>query len=205
MKLTVFGATGRTGRHVLIQGEARGHELTAFTRRPAALPNPIALARVVTGDGRDPHAVMRAIAGAEAVIAIIGPPSRRGPHESADVARVILTAMAEADVSRLVITSAYPLVAREPRVPLAILRAVFAASYADARAMEDLVSSSDREWTIARLNRLTDRGARGDARVSVGLLEKPTPLTRAAAGSALLRLVEDEAHACRAVNLAGPG
>lgn len=38
MNLTVLGAAGRTGRHVLEQAMARGHRVTAFTRRPAATP-----------------------------------------------------------------------------------------------------------------------------------------------------------------------
>lgn len=37
MKIAVFGATGRTGRHVLEQGMHRGHLMTAFTRRPLEL------------------------------------------------------------------------------------------------------------------------------------------------------------------------
>jgi len=37
VKLTVFGSTGRTGRQVVEQAMARGHQVVAFTRRPAAL------------------------------------------------------------------------------------------------------------------------------------------------------------------------
>ena len=37
MRITVFGATGRTGRYFLAEGLRRDHQLTAFTRWPAAL------------------------------------------------------------------------------------------------------------------------------------------------------------------------
>jgi biliverdin reductase / flavin reductase len=37
MRITVFGATGRTGRYILAEGVRRDHQLTAFTRWPAAL------------------------------------------------------------------------------------------------------------------------------------------------------------------------
>jgi uncharacterized protein YbjT (DUF2867 family) len=34
MRITVFGATGRTGRHLLAAGQRRDHQITAFTRVP---------------------------------------------------------------------------------------------------------------------------------------------------------------------------
>jgi putative NADH-flavin reductase len=46
MRITVFGATGRTGRYILAEGLRRDHQLTAFTRWPAALVGPSTLAAV---------------------------------------------------------------------------------------------------------------------------------------------------------------
>ena len=40
MRITVFGATGRTGRYILAGGLRRDHQLTPFTRWPAALVGP---------------------------------------------------------------------------------------------------------------------------------------------------------------------
>jgi uncharacterized protein YbjT (DUF2867 family) len=37
MRLTVFGATGGTGRHVVQQALADGHQVTAVVRDPARL------------------------------------------------------------------------------------------------------------------------------------------------------------------------
>lgn len=203
MKLTVFGSAGHTGRHVLARAAARGHELTAFTRRPEALPDAGVLARVVHGDGRDPDAVAAAITGTDAVIAILAARSPRGPHHIAAIARVITQAMVDAGVRRLVITSAYPIVGSKPRVPIAMLRLVFAANYADARAMERLVSGTDLDWTIARLNRLTNHPARGAVRITPELFDKPSALTRSDAAATLVNLAEDSAHTRTAVNVAG--
>ncbi|MCW2858689.1 MAG: Flavin reductase [Actinoallomurus sp.] len=142
MRLTVFGSTGRTGRQVLAEGNRRGHRITAFTRRPDTIADPSTLAAILSGDGRDPDAVRAGIAGTDAVIAIIAAPSRKGPHHIADVARTITGAMSETGVRRLVITSAYPIVGAKPRLPIALLKLVFADAYADGAAMEDLVSTS---------------------------------------------------------------
>jgi putative NADH-flavin reductase len=203
MKITVFGSTGRTSRHVLVEGIRRGHEITAFTRRADALQSTSTLAAVVEGDARDPHAVREAIADAEAVVAIIAARSRKGPHHVADAARVITAAMLDARVRRIVITSPYPIVGDKPRLPMALLKAIFAAPYADNAAMEQLVSTSDLDWTIARLNRLTDKPARGAVRTSLDLLDKPSSITRADAAATLLDITKDATLAKTAINLAG--
>lgn len=204
MNLTVLGSTGRTGTHVLGEGVRRGHRITAFTRRPDALHDRDSLAAVVSADGRDPDALREAIADADAVIAVLGPASRTGPHQTADVAEVARRVMSELGVRRLVITSAYPLVARTPRLPLAILRRVFSAAYGDAAAMESVITASDLDWTIARLNRLIDAPACGHTRISCDLFTNPAALTRADAAAALLDITEASTLIATAVNIAGP-
>lgn len=69
--------------------------------------------------------------------------------------------------------------------------------------MEEHVSASGLDWTIARLNRLTDRPARGGVRITPGLFDKPTALTRADAAATLVTLAEDGTWSGRAVNVAG--
>jgi nucleoside-diphosphate-sugar epimerase len=203
MRITVFGSTGRTGRQVVAEGVRRGHRITAFTRRPDAIADRSALTAVVSGDGRNPHAVRTAIAGADAVIAIIAAASRKGPHHTADVARTITDTMSETGVRRLVITSAYPIIGTKPRLPIALLRLVFADAYADGAAMERIVCTSDLDWTIARLNRLTDKPPQGTVHTSRDLLDRPSAITRADAAAALLDIVADETLAKTAINIAG--
>lgn len=203
MKLTVFGATGRTGRHVLAEGLRRGHEITAFTRRPESLPDPSSLSAVVAGDGRDPAAVRRAVAGTEAVIAIVSAERRKGPHHTAAVVEVIVRAMTDLGVRRVVATSAYPIVARSPRLPMAVLRRLLADAYADGARMERILAATELDWTVLRLNRLTDAPARGRVHLSRGQLDKPAALTRADAAAALLDIVADAATAGAALNASG--
>jgi uncharacterized protein YbjT (DUF2867 family) len=203
MRITVVGATGRTGRHVVDEGLRRGHDITAFTRRPEAVPDPSWLAAVTAGDGRDPEAVRRGITNADAVIAIVTAGTRKGPHPAAAVARVLTQAMAEQGVRRLVVTSVYPIVADRPRLPIAVLRFVFADAYADAAEMEQVVSASGLDWTIVRLNRLTDKPAQGAVRTSRELLDKPSAMTRADTAAMLLDIVADHATIKAAINASG--
>jgi NAD(P)H-binding len=203
MNLTIVGATSRTGRHVLEQGLRRGHSLTAFTRRPEALADIRGLADVVAGDGRDPEAVRQAITGADGVIAIIAAPGRGGPHCMADVARVVTRAMVDQGVRRLVVTDPYPIVGDRPRLLIWLLRRMLADAYADALTMEHVVTSTDLDWSIVRLNRLVDKPARGTAHLSRDLLVKPSSISRADAASVVLDVVEDRTLAKVAVNVCG--
>lgn len=202
MRVTIFGSTGRTGRLVVREGLRRGHEITAFTRRPHLLePSTSGLGRVVEGDARDPVAVSEAVTGTEAVIAIIGAASRRGPFHAAEAGKVITRAMTDAGARRLVFTSAYPLVADRPRLPVWMLHRLLAASYADLAEMEQIVMSSELDWTIARLNRLTDKPPQGQLMVSRHLLRKPSALSRSDVALVLVDLVETDNYLRAAVNI----
>jgi putative NADH-flavin reductase len=206
MKLIVFGATGRTGRHVLAEGGRRGHQMTAFTRRPQGLDDHgdhAAPAAVVHGDARDPDAVRKAIDGADAVISTIAGAVRNDPHRLADTARVIAQAMADLGVRRLVVTSAYPIIVEDPPLAMAVLRRLLAASYADGAEMERIVAGSGLDWTIARLNRLTNKPATGRVHTSRGLPARPRAIARADVAALLLDIVDDLTLAGTAINVAG--
>lgn len=207
MKITVFGATGRLGQQVLREGLRRGHEMTAFTRRPNGAftaTEQAGLASVVHGDGRDPAAVRLAVSGADAVIAIVSASTRRGPHQAADVLKVITGVMGLLGVRRLVFTSAYPIVADRPRLPIALLRWALAAGYADAAQAARIISATDLDWTIAYLNRLTDKPATDRFQVSTELFSRPTAISRADAAAVLLNVAEDPAFAKASINVSGP-
>lgn len=66
MNLAVFGATGRTGVPLVERALARGHEVVAFARDPAALPASLREQErlaVVEGDAYTGDGVSRAVAG----------------------------------------------------------------------------------------------------------------------------------------------
>jgi putative NADH-flavin reductase len=203
MRITVFGATGRTGRHLLAEGLRRGHQLTAFTRRPDALADAAALAAVVVGDARDPEAVRKAVDGADAVISTISAERRTGPYPVAEATAVIAAAMADLGVRRLVVTSPYGMVADRPRLLAPLVRRWLAAVFADASAMERAIAASELDWTVVRLPLLTDRPARGRFRTSGELFAGgPYALARADAAAALLDTAEAGNLARTAVNVA---
>ncbi|MEV5769582.1 NAD(P)H-binding protein, partial [Micromonospora sp. NPDC052213] len=74
MRLVVFGANGPTGRLATELAMARGHVVTAVTRRPESFPVRGENLLVVGADVLDAAAVDAAVAGQQAVISTLGVP-----------------------------------------------------------------------------------------------------------------------------------
>lgn len=73
MKVIVFGANGQTGIHIVKEALERGHEVTAFVRKPDSLTLSHERLLVRGGDGLNATEVAAAIQGQEAVISALGP------------------------------------------------------------------------------------------------------------------------------------
>lgn len=86
---------------------------------------------------------------------------------------------------------------------MTVLRHIFATAYADTARADEVVGASGLDWTIARLNRLTNGPSVGRPHVSTAQLAKPTGLTRADAAELLVDLVEDPRRVGSALNVRG--
>jgi len=157
MHIVVFGAAGKTGRLLVTQARAAGHEVVAATRRPGVGD--------VTADVTDTAAVADAVAGADAVLSVLGRPLSREPVTlySRGVANLLA-----ARPKRLVVVSSSVM---DPRWrptgerffntvldPL-VNRRLGRTSHEDMRRMEALVRASDVDWTIVRPSGLFDHPA----------------------------------------------
>jgi putative NADH-flavin reductase len=200
MKLAVFGATGGTGPFVLREAVLRGHEVTAFARSPEKLAAPSTLASIVTGDARDLDAAAAAAQGQDAVIMTVS--GRGQPGVLREIALAVTTAMSEAGVSRLVATSAYGIVATKPYLVAGLVRRIFAATFADQAAADEVVQATDLRWTIARATRLLEKPAKRPARTSTELFSTgPYSLSRDAWAGVLMDLAESGTHVRQIVNV----
>jgi putative NADH-flavin reductase len=194
MNIAVIGSTGRTGRRVLEEGLRRGHVLTAFTRRPETLSPVEGLRAIVHGDGRNLEDVRRAVRGQEAVISIVAPEGRGPTSVVSDAARVLLAAMREAGVRRVVCVSVYALQGRRPWILINLVRWILRKPYADFARMERLLGESGLDWTIVRPPRLTDGPATGLVRSESGredFAHGPYSISRADLAVVLLDLAAD--------------
>lgn len=169
MKLTIFGASGRTGAHLVQQALERGDEVTAVLRRPAEL-DPRVTVRVAP-DLADTAALREAMAGSDAVLSAIGPRSSKDAPVAAPATRAILAARP----ARIVVISAAPVAPPPPddsfisrRIAIPLVERVLRPVYDDLREMEAALAASDSVWTAFRPPRLTEGKATGRYRTRVG-------------------------------------
>ncbi len=166
MRIAVFGATGRTGREVVSQALAAGHEVAAFVRSRDKLAGQQDASHprlhVFTGDVRDYDAVARAVAGADAVVSCLAPVPSDGMVQT-EGTRHIARAMQAHGVRRIVSeTGAGVDAPGDPprslggRFMLALMRAVVRGVLQDGEDHARVLRGSDLDYAIVRAPRLTD-------------------------------------------------
>ncbi len=207
MRLLVMGATGRTGREVVAQALAHGHEVTAFVHDvPPGIEN--AGVREVSGDVLDFRAVSSAVLGQEAVVfALSHGRSAEGGVLANGIANII-HAMATYRVGKLVAVSAMGTFARNDRRLSLRYRTLVGTTlrsvYDDLEAMERRIMASDLDWTIVRPSGFTDGPLTGDYRISLGgeVLKGAKQISRADVAAFVLKAVGGSAYSRRAVTIA---
>jgi putative NADH-flavin reductase len=157
MKLAIFGATGRTGRHLVEQAVEGGHTVTVLLRTPAAFPMQHERLTIIQGDVRDAAAVEATVAGQDAVLSALGT-NQRGPVSvCTDGIQRILTAMTQLQVRRLLVVSAYGAMESHHRTLYNLfLWTLLKGKMVDKERMEELITRSDVDWTLIRPPRLSD-------------------------------------------------
>jgi len=160
MKLTVFGATGRTGHLVVQRALDQGYEVVAYARHPEKLRLQHAHLRVVKGDLDDTAAIEQAIRGADAVIELVGAVSA-GTEK-------ILAAMKKYQVRRIIAASALSVSDSRDRFDLRremlflFVRLVIPHAVRQVIRAGQLIRDSGLDWTLVRIPGLSDAPATGE-------------------------------------------
>lgn len=202
MRLTVFGATGGTGRQLVRQALDAGHEVTAVVRDPARLPlreEETARLRVVTADVTDAAALTPLVAGRDAVLSALGATGNKTAGIASRGTRAILRAMADAGPRRYVGVSAAPVAEWGEgenlffrTVVVTLVRRALREVYEDLAVMEEAVRASGLDWTLVRPPKLTDGPATGTYQRAVGgNVPRSHSVSRADLAAAILAMVED--------------
>jgi len=196
MKLAIFGATGGTGRPLLEQALAAGHDVTVLVRTPASVSLQHERLRVVPGDVRQADQVAAVISGQDAVLSVLGP-HERGPVDLCTTAMTnILAAMERHGVRRLIALSAYG--ARESHgggLYNILLWRMQKEKMVDKERMEDLIARSAADWTVVRPPMLTNGPRTAHYHTGIGLRMRVTSrIARADVADFMLRQVTDTAY-----------
>jgi putative NADH-flavin reductase len=169
MRLTILGATGRIGGHLLTWALDNGHDVRVLARDPGGLPARAGLT-VTRGDALDSAAVAEVIDGADAVLSALGPRGAKSPSLLTEAAANITGAMRKAGAGRLIcVSAAGAFITADPdtnQLVKVILPRIFAKQFADTRGMEDVIRQTDLDWTLVRATRLVNSPLAGQYRVS---------------------------------------
>jgi uncharacterized protein YbjT (DUF2867 family) len=206
MRILVIGATGATGRELVAQGMALGHEVTAAARKPesAGLPQGV---KVVRADATDAASLSAAGAGQDAVISSLGTKIERKPTTLlSQGTRNLVAAMQLAGISRLVCITGVG--AGDSRGhggffydhilnPL-LLKEV----YKDKDRQEAVVRESRLNWTLVRPGVLKNGPPTGAFRALTDLTRITLGgITRADVAAYILGHLEDKTSYGQTINL----
>lgn len=208
MKLTIFGATGPTGRRLLERAIASGHEVRAFYRSPKKAQARHERLEWVRGDVQDADSVESAVEGSEAVISVLGGepsnplhPTRPGDPDGpgSNGARNIVAAMEAHNIKRLVCQTAWGIGQSKENADLAgsfflkvLVPPLLRDDYADKGREEDILRGSELDWVIVRPMILTNGHWTGNYRVGEELQPGRRPyISRADVADFLARQLTD--------------
>jgi putative NADH-flavin reductase len=208
-RILVLGATGGTGRQVLVQAAERDREITVLVRDPRKLPKNATPLRVLTGDLlHDPVVLTAALAGQDAVISALGVGlSFKSGGLIYRGAPLLVASMKHQGVRRLVFTSALGVGATRRNTP--VLVRLFSGTllrdvYADKERGERSIVSSDLDWTIVYPAGLTNGPRTGRYRIGERLPLRGIPLiSRADVAEVLLDQVDDRTYIRKGLVVAG--
>lgn len=176
MRVLVLGATGGTGRLIVREAIAAGHEVVALVRDKTRVGN-LSGATLAEGDARDGASLAAALVGCGGAISSLG--TKMSPFKKVTLLSTatdaLVKVMEKQGVRRLVCITG--LGAGDSRghggfvfdrliLPL-LLRHV----YADKDRQEAAVRRSNLDWTLVRPVVLSDKPATGQVRALVDLAE----------------------------------
>lgn len=206
MKVLVIGAGAGTGRQIVEQAIARGHEVTAFVRNPRQYDR--GAVRVVVGDARDEKAISAAVAGQDAVFNTIGtqtPWARTGLEPVAG--RAINKALREHNVRRLIVATTMG-VGDSSKHAHFYFRYIFATTFLrgavkDKDQMERELARTDIDWVLVRPAVLTNDRPTGQVKVLTRQTGgKARSIARADTAAFMLDQLTSEKYLRQAVTIA---
>jgi len=168
MRILIFGASGRAGKHIVKASLERGHVVLAFTRNPVGFPLGHPKLEVARGDVLDYPAVLAAVRGAHGVICALGTANVKGTAVLSQGTANIIRAMNEQGLRRLVCLSSAGLFGRGGGAASGRVRGQLSPRHvlADMRRQAGVLEASGLDWVLVRAARFLDEPAAGSCEVT---------------------------------------
>ena len=205
MKITVFGATGKTGLEVVKQALELGHHVSAFVRDPNKVVLKHVNLTVFKGDVLELSDVTQALKQQAAVIIALGAGNSLGKTRVRSLGTAnIIESMNHHGIERILAVSAMGVL--ESWQTLSFMNKLFFATLLknariDHEAQEKHIKNSSLKWTIVRPSALTDGEATNDYGVGELLRAKVAKISRADVAAFMLSILENPKYTQKALTI----
>lgn len=162
MNITVIGASGKTGQELVKQALAAGHFVTALVRNPDKLKDQANLT-VIIGDVTISQDIVRASKDAHVIVSALG---AMGGTLMTDSVNAVVAASKVTGVTRFILMSSFAVRKDQLSGGTKLMTSlIMSKAVKDKGASEDILRSSDLDWTIVYATGLTNDKRRQDVRV----------------------------------------
>lgn len=171
MKIAVFGATGQVGNLLIKEALARGHEIIAYARSPKKIAINDRKLSIVAGGLEDADKIELAIAGADAVVSVMGPVGWQSRLIFAPGYENIIRAMKKRGVQRIIALGTPTVPDENDRFSFIFWFLIVVVGFLINKGHEDLrkagmiVRESGLDWTLVRVPLMNNESARGNVTV----------------------------------------
>ena len=192
MKILILGSTGGTGLQLVTQSLKQGHEVTALARDPFKLNLNHEKLTVVKGSVLDNDVLSNVLQGKDAVLSALGVgKSLKSKDLISNAVRIIIPAMNEKNVRRLIFISAFGVgetFKQAGFIQRIMFRTFLRNIYADKSRADDQIRRSTLDWTLIYPVLMTDTPGTGKYKVGEKLEMKGMPkVSRADVAEFMLR------------------
>ena len=201
MRVTIFGANGRTGIHAVREALENGHQVTAFVRIPALLPiQQHPNLKILQGDVLNPENVEQGVMGQDAILCLLGVSLGTKAAICSLGTLNILHAMKKHQVQRFLTVTGLDMKNLDhfnffQRAFIFLFSLLDKAAIVDKGIQEKIIMQSKLQWTIVRPPWLTHGPKTGV--YQEGQIIRPTllsTLSRADLAHFLIRQLGDSAY-----------
>jgi putative NADH-flavin reductase len=207
-RVLIVGATGGTGRQLVVQALERGYAVTAFVRDPSRLPIAHPKLTVIQGDVLDRVSVDTAMRGQDAVVSALGHKRFFYPTRIlSEGTRNILRAMETQGIPRFVCETSLGIGDSAGRMglyyTLFVIPVILPFYFWDKTRQERMIAESNLEWVIVRPGVLTNGAKRSRYRHGrhIGSFLWTVRISRADVADFMLNQMESDTYVRIAVGV----
>ncbi len=162
MKITLFGATGKTGKNILKQALDKGYEINAYVRNPDKIKINHNNLKIIEGELYHTDKIDTTIKGSDIVISALGPVKNSPKDIMQNAANAITKSMKSHNIKRLIWQTGAGVRDEndKPSISRNIIRFIMSiisgSILKNSEQAYHIIKSSDLDWTVVRVPMLKD-------------------------------------------------